>query len=410
LNLPSLAGQPWLEAAETRAVFAALGGAERTTRIVGGAVRNALLGEPVEEVDFATILVPADVMARAQSAGLKAAPTGIEHGTVTLVVHGRPFEVTTLRADVETFGRRAVVRFTTDWAEDARRRDFTINALYCEADGTLVDPLGAYPDLGARRVRFIGSADDRIREDYLRILRFFRFFAWYGEGRPDAAGLKAAARHKAGLALLSAERVWAEIKKLLAAPDPSRALLWMRTTEILQRVLPESWGIDAVPRLVAAEQAEGWPPDALLRLEAILPPHRARIDALAERLRLSRAEQARLLDWAQAPEPDPALSEAELAKQLYRSSVRGLRDRLALAYARECDAGHAKAAEALKRQIAYADGWRRPVFPLKGADLLAAGMPPGPEVGQRLKALEERWVDSGFRVGREALLAELPSG
>jgi tRNA nucleotidyltransferase/poly(A) polymerase len=298
LSLPSLAGEPWLEAPEVRAVFAALGGEERATRVVGGAVRNALLGQPVTDIDFATILVPAEVTARAEAAGLKTVPTGIDHGTVTLVVGGRPFEVTTLRADVETFGRRAVVRFTGDWAEDAKRRDFTINALYCDADGTIFDPLGAYADIASRRVRFIGSADERIREDYLRILRFFRFFAWYGVGRPDAAGLKAAARHKAGLALLSAERLWAELKKLLAAPDPSRALLWMRTTDILQRVLPESWGIDAIHRLVAAEAAEGRAPDPLLRLEAIMPPHRARIDSLAGRLRLSRAEEARLLEWA----------------------------------------------------------------------------------------------------------------
>jgi tRNA nucleotidyltransferase/poly(A) polymerase len=410
LSLPSLAGEPWLEAPEVRAVFAALGGEERATRVVGGAVRNALLGQPVTDIDFATILVPAEVTARAEAAGLKTVPTGIDHGTVTLVVGGRPFEVTTLRADVETFGRRAVVRFTGDWAEDAKRRDFTINALYCDADGTIFDPLGAYADIASRRVRFIGSADERIREDYLRILRFFRFFAWYGVGRPDAAGLKAAARHKAGLALLSAERLWAELKKLLAAPDPSRALLWMRTTDILQRVLPESWGIDAIHRLVAAEAAEGRAPDPLLRLEAIMPPHRARIDSLAGRLRLSRAEEARLLEWATAPEPDPSWSEAELAKRLYRLGTRGLRDRLMLAQAREREAGNETTAAALKRQIAFTAGWQRPVFPLKGADLLASGMAPGPQVGRLLKELEQRWIDSGFALSRPELLAELPSG
>ena len=198
--------------------------------------------------------------------------------------------MTTLRRDVETDGRHAIVHFTTDWREDAARRDFTMNALYCDATGEVLDPLGGLADLRAGRVRFIGEAEDRIREDYLRILRFFRFFAWYGSGRPDAEGLKACARLKSGIATLSAERVWAELKRLLSAPDPTRALLWMRTTEVLQKVLPESWGIDAVHRLVAAERAEGWAPDPLLRLEAILPPHRARIDALAERLRLSRAE------------------------------------------------------------------------------------------------------------------------
>jgi tRNA nucleotidyltransferase/poly(A) polymerase len=196
----------------------------------------------------------------------------------------------------------------------------------------------------------------------------------------------------------------------LAAPDPSRALLWMRTTDILQRVLPESWGIDAIHRLVAAEAAEGWAPDPLLRLEAIMPPHRARIDSLAARLRLSRAEEARLLEWAAAPEPDPGWSEAELAKRLYRFGARGLRDRLVLAHTREREAGNAAASDALKRQIAFTAGWQRPVFPLKGADLLASGMAPGPQVGRLLKDLEQRWIDSGFALGRAELLAELPSG
>ena len=180
-----------------------------------------------------------------------------------------------------------------------------MNALYCDASGEVLDPLGGLADLRAGRVRFIGDAEDRIREDYLRILRFFRFFAHYGTGRPDSEGLKACARLKSGIATLSAERVWAELKRLLSAPDPTRALLWMRTTEVLQKALPECWGIDAVHRLIAAERAEGWQPDALLRLEAILPPHRARIEALSERLRLSKAETARLMAWADAPETEP---------------------------------------------------------------------------------------------------------
>ena len=297
-----------------RRVLVALAGETRATRIVGGAVRDALLGRAVTDADLATILPPAEVTALAEAAGLKVAPTGIEHGTVTVIADGKPFEVTTLRRDVETDGRHAVVHFTTDWKADAARRDFTMNALYCDMDGDVLDPLGGIADLRAGRVRFIGEAEDRIREDYLRILRFFRFFAWYGNGRPDADGLRACARLKAGIATLSAERVWSELKRLLKAPDPSRALLWMRTTEVLQKTLPESWGIDAIHRLVATERKEGWLPDPLLRLESILPPHRARIEALAERLRLSRAEATRLLAWSDAPEADPEMPDARLAK------------------------------------------------------------------------------------------------
>ena len=386
------------------AIFAALDGESRATRIVGGAVRDALLGRVVADADLATIFVPAEVIARAEAAGMKTVPTGIEHGTVTVIVDGRPFEVTTLRRDVETDGRHAIVRFTTDWKEDAARRDFTMNALYCDVAGEVLDPLGGVADLRAGRVRFVGRAEDRIREDYLRILRFFRFYAWYGHGRPDSDALKACAKLKAGIATLSAERVWAELKRLLKAPDPARALLWMRTTEILQKVLPESWGIDAIHRVVEAERKEGWAPDPLFRLEAIMPPHRARIDALIERLRLSRAEAARLHAWADAPEADPALQEARLAQTLYRSGRQGVEDRLRHAIARESSAGHAAAVAALRAQAAFTESWQPPVFPVSGSDLVAAGMEPGPDVGKRLRELEGRWVESDFSLSRDALL------
>ncbi|MGH6923313.1 MAG: CCA tRNA nucleotidyltransferase [Propylenella sp.] len=387
-----------------RAVFSALDGDAGATRIVGGAVRDALLGRPVADADFATILSPAEVTARSEAAGLKVVPTGIAHGTVTIVADGRPHEVTTLRRDVETDGRRAIVAFTGDWREDAARRDLTINALYCDAAGKVFDPLGGIADLHVGRVRFIGDAEARIREDYLRILRFFRFFAWYGKGRPDPDGLKACAKLKAGIATLSAERVWAELKRLLAAPDPGRALLWMRTTEVLQKALPESWGIDAIPRTVAAERAEGWAPDPLLRLEAILPPHRARVDSLTARLRLSKEEALRLSDWAGAPDPDPAMSEGNMAQVLYRTGRRAAQDRIRHVLARELEKGHAEAAASLRHLLRFAEAWKRPVFPLSGKDLVAAGLAPGPAVGDRLRELEERWVESGFSLTREELL------
>ena len=401
---PALRDWSLLKQPPLRAVFDALDGEGRATRIVGGAVRDALLGRDVTDADLATVLLPADVIARAEAAGLKTVPTGIEHGTVTVVSGGRPFEVTTLRRDIETDGRHAVVRYSTDWKEDASRRDFTMNALYCDMQGEVFDPLGGLADLRASRVRFIGRAEDRIREDYLRILRFFRFFAWYGEGRPDPDGLRACARLKSGLATLSAERVWAELKRLLKASDPARALLWMRTTEVLQKVLPESWGIDAIHRVIAAERIEGWTPHPLFRLEAILPPHRARIDALAERLRLSRAEAARLHCWADAPEADLTISESDLAKRLYRGGREGIRDRLRHALAREVEQGHHEAAAALRKQIAFVELWSPPVFPLSGKDLVARGVAPGPEVGRRLHELEQRWIESGFSLSRDALL------
>lgn len=394
-RLPAAAGA-FLRTPETQRVLAVLGAAAGETRVVGGAVRNALIGQPVTEIDLATVLTPPQVVERAEAAGLKVALTGIDHGTVTVVCGGKPFEVTTLRADVETDGRRAVVRFTTDWREDASRRDLTINALYCDADGTVFDPLGGYEDILARRIRFIGDPEDRIREDYLRILRFFRFFAWYGDGRPDAEALKACARLKAGIATLSAERVWSELKRLLSAPDPSRALLWMRTTEVLQRALPESWGIDAVHRLIAAEKAERWLADPLLRLEAVLPPHRARIEALAARLRLSKTEAARLVAWAEAPTPPPNMPEVRLAQILYRAGALAVADRLMHELARDRESGDAAAVADRRRQLAFARSWTRPVFPWSGKDLVAAGVAPGPEIGRRLKALEERWIDSGF--------------
>ncbi|MDQ0327529.1 tRNA nucleotidyltransferase/poly(A) polymerase [Rhodopseudomonas julia] len=405
MKLPSLAGHPFLDAPALKRVMHALKSDEGATRIVGGAVRNALLSEPVGDIDMATVLLPEDVVAAAGDAGLKSVPTGIEHGTVTVIAEGHPFEVTTLRADVETDGRHAVVRFTDDWAEDAGRRDFTLNALYCDASGHVFDPLGGYADLDARNIRFVGDPEERIREDYLRILRFFRFFAWYGDGRPDAEGLKACSRLKAGIAVLSAERVWSELKRLLAAPDPSRALRWMRITGTLDKALPENWGIDAIERVVVAERTEEIPPDPLLRLMAIIPPHRSRIDQLSSRLRLARKETERLVSWAETPEPESVLSEALLARRAYSAGRRALTDRLFLALARDMEKGDESAAAARRRQLAFLRDYERPTFPLTGKDLLAAGYQPGPELGKLLNELEERWLELDFAISREELLA-----
>jgi poly(A) polymerase len=407
----SVAGAEWLEDADLQRLLSALGAGGEQARIAGGAVRNTLLGEAVADVDLATTTPPEETMRRAEAAGFKVVPTGIEHGTVTVIAGGKGHEVTTLRADVETDGRRAKVAFGRDWKADAERRDFTINGLYADADGSVIDLVGGLADLESRTLRFIGDPEARIREDYLRILRFFRFFAWYGSGRPDAEGLKACARLKDGLERLSVERVWDELAKLLSAPDPSRALLWMRQAGVLTKALPESekWGIDAIHGLVSAERDLGWPVDALLRLEAMVPPDADRMRELAERLKLSNAAADRLKSWALAPKIAPTASERELARILYRGGRQPVLDRLRLSLASartratENDDALVEAG-GYSRLLKFAAKWTAPKFPLKGADLQAAGMAAGPAMGKLLKRLEEAWIDADFKLDSGALL------
>ena len=407
---------PWLRDAALQALLTALSEGGEEARIAGGAVRNALLGEEAGDIDIATTNLPDETIARAERAGFKAVPTGYEHGTITVVAAGVPHEVTTLRADVETDGRRAKVRYGRDWKQDAERRDFTMNALYATADGTVVDLVGGLADIETRTLRFIGDPEDRIREDYLRILRFFRFFARYGAGRPDAAGLKACARLKEGLDGLSAERVWMELKKLLSAADPARALLWMRQSGVLTRILPESekWGIDAVHGLVAAERDLGWTPDHLLRLAAIVPPDPVRVGALAMRLKTSNSERDRLVAWAAAPAVSPTMAEGDLAKLAYRSGREGIADRLTLslagarARATTDDKALLEAGGYVRLRRFLAD-WTAPKFPLAGADLIAIGVPAGPKMGNLLRDLEEAWIDAGFAPDRAGLLENAES-
>ncbi|WP_174020634.1 CCA tRNA nucleotidyltransferase [Agrobacterium fabrum] len=410
----SLAGQDWFEKPALKRIFALLNADGGEVRIVGGAVRNALMDLPVVDVDMATTLTPDVVVERAKAAGIKTVPTGIDHGTVTLVIDGEGFEVTTLRRDVETNGRHAQVAFGTDWQTDAERRDLTINALYANEKGEIIDLVDGLADVETRTVRFIGDAAMRISEDYLRILRFFRFFAHYGSGRPDADGLRASARAKDKLGTLSAERVWSETKKLLSARDPSRALLWMRQSGVLSEILPETekWGIDAIHGLVATEQALGWAADPMLRLAAIVPPDRERLAALAARLRLSKAEAAYLTHWASAPAVDPEMKETVLDRLLYRQGVEGVKTRLKLALASaraDLSAGDMamhKVAR-LSTLLTRAEKFRKPGFPLSGADVMAAGVEAGPKVGEVLKSLEEKWIDVNFSLDRAALTARL---
>jgi poly(A) polymerase len=396
----------FLSAPSVQQLLALLNADGEEARVAGGAVRNALLGEPVNDLDIATSALPSEVMRRCKDAGLRTVPTGIEHGTVTVIVGGEPFEVTTLRADSKHDGRRAKVAFGRDWKADAERRDFTINGLYAEADGTVLDLVGGLADIETRTIRFIGDAEQRIREDYLRALRFYRFFAWYGHGRPDADAIRATARLKEGIGQLSAERIWAELKKLLSAPDPSRALLWMRQSGVLTQVLPESekWGIDLIHGLVRAGNALGWEVDPMLRLEALAPPYDSRMEGLAARLRLSRTESLRLVAWAKAAEAKAERSDKVLALELYRGDRQAMMDRLRLAVASASEKGLVKTADALLRQLAFAEAYEKPVFPLSGADMLAGGLETGPDVGQRLKQLEEKWIASGFELSKAQLL------
>ena len=312
---PSLKGAPWLERPETARVFAALEDSGVETRAVGGAVRNTLLGRPVTEIDLATTAVPEQVMALARKAGLKVVPTGIEHGTVTVIADGTPFEVTTLRRDVETFGRHATVAFTENWEEDARRRDFTLNALYAGSDGTVFDPLGGYEDVLAGRVRFIGDAEARIKEDYLRILRFFRFNAYYGKGPFDAAGLQASVRLRDGMAQLSAERIAGEVRRILAAPEAKRAIEALFDYGLLVAVLGGVPRLERFKRLVAIEAAAGRSRDAVLRLAALAVFVAEDADRVAARLHLSNAERA-VLALGAGDHAESGLPEEDAAKRL----------------------------------------------------------------------------------------------
>ncbi|WOB79826.1 CCA tRNA nucleotidyltransferase [Brevundimonas nasdae] len=394
----SVKGQPWLESQATRAVMRALevAGGAGCARFVGGCVRNSLLGQPVDDIDIATCLRPEQTMAALNAAGLKAVPTGVEHGTVTGVSERRPYEITTLRRDVETDGRRAVVAFTEDWAEDAARRDFRLNALYADAAGTVFDPTGGgLEDAAAGRIVFVGEAETRIREDYLRILRFFRFYAWYGRGEPDAVGLAACAALKGGMAQLSAERVSKELLKLLAAADPRPAVRAMAETGVLVQVLPQ------VQPLALFEAMCDLTDDPVMRLSALLPADVAGVMEIAGGLRLSNAVRDRLAAAvADGPAVSPTMSDAEARAAIYRLGPRAFKDRLIRAEA----AGRGDGA----RLRALAADWTPPKMPVGGRDLARLGLAPGPETGRVLKAFEDGWVADDFPAeGHEGRLKTL---
>lgn len=395
-EIKSIGMQSWVRADETLAVFDALDpeSTEDNLRFVGGCVRNALMGEPGGDIDMATTLVPDEVIKRLEAAGLKAVPTGIDHGTITAVSGGKPHEITTLRKDVATDGRRATVAFSTDWAEDASRRDFTMNALYADRSGKVFDPLGGVDDLKTRRVRFIGDAETRIAEDYLRILRFFRIHARYGDGDLDASGLKACVAGLQGLGSLSIERVRDEILKLISAPDPLSVMRQMAATGILAAILPERLNMDRFQKLAYVDKISLFDADAILRLGALLDGSAEEADGLGKRLKLSNADIARLSAMkTETHNIVSYMSVREMHQCLYRIGHQTFHDRARLYWAEDPKENNAVNWRAL---IAMAATWERPVLPLTGENVLSAGVPAGPEVGRILGQVEDWWVDVDF--------------
>lgn len=371
----------WLNAEATQRVFDLL--ASYPTYVVGGCVRNELLGEPIKDVDFATAAPPSEVLRLAEAAQLRAVPTGIEHGTVTLIIGEDPIEVTTFRHDVETDGRRAVIAFAEGIEDDARRRDFTINAIYADRDGALHDPVDGLPDIETRRIRFIEDAIQRVREDYLRSLRFFRFVAWYGdpESGLDPDALDAISRNLPGLETLSKERVGSELLRLLEAPDPAPALAAMRATGVLPIVLPGSDETGVAP-LVELERLAGVLPDPIRRL--------AVLGGETDGLRLSRAHLTRLRVLREMVGAAPAVAG-------YRHGLDEGRDILLVSDAL-LGRNWSEEAYAQLRKGAKAE------FPIKAADLMPEVQ--GRALGDKLRDLESMWIESGFTLSREALLSK----
>jgi poly(A) polymerase len=392
---------PWLTEKPIAQLLAVLDRHGEEARVVGGAVRNTLLGLPHGDIDVATTALPQEVTRRAERAGFKAVPTGIDHGTVTVVVGGRPFEVTTLREDVETFGRHATVKFGRDWKRDAERRDFTMNALSLSSDATVHDYVGGLEDLRARHVRFIGDAATRIAEDYLRILRFFRFHACYGEGHPDADGLHAAIVAREGLEKLSRERVRMELMKLLLAPHAVPALAVMAVAGLLGPVLGGVPFLASFSNMAKVEAACGLAPDATRRLGGLAVWITEDAERLWQRLRLSNAEHERLAvaseGWWRV---SPAMGEAAARELIYRIGPEYFTERVLLAWTRSDASAH----DAAWRDLAMLpQRWTAPVFPLKAADFIARGLEKGPGLGAALSRAEQTWIAQGFPLDRQAL-------
>ena len=394
----------WMIEPETAAVMGALMADGVPARFVGGCVRDAILGRAVKDIDIATAEPPDRVVALLGAAGVKSIPTGIDHGTVTAVIDGAAFEITTLRLDVENFGRCARVAYTDDWAADAMRRDFTMNALFCDLDGTLYDPTGGLPDLKAGRVRFVGEARDRIAEDVLRLLRFFRLYAHYGTGEADRDALRACREMAPDIANLSAERIWSELKQLLRAPAPADVLTLMADWHVLVHALPEAGSREPLTNLVEIETKSATAPDPVRRLSILLERDDAGAKALADRLRLSNAETERLQALVNPPvRPSTDRTDAQNRVALYRLGKDIFADLVLLGWA-----AAAPADDAIWQDLTgLPDRSPVPAFPVGGKDVLALGIPAGKEVGKLLSEVERWWIDNDFQPDRAACLERL---
>ena len=396
---------PWMAAPATRAVIGALTAGGADVRFVGGCVRDALLGRESNDIDIGTPDPPERVLALLKDAGIetRTVPRGIAHGTVTALACSSRYEITTLRRDERTDGRHAEVAFTDDWREDAARRDFSVNAMSAAPDGTLHDYFGGQADLETGRVRFVGDAATRIAEDHLRILRFFRFHAWYGKGEPDAEALEACKAAAHTIPTLSGERVQAEMLKLLAAPDPLPAIETMRESDMLAHLLPDTPRTDHLTRLIAIEGSVD-EADPIRRLAALLA---AATDAhdVAARWRLASADGARLTDLCAPPAPlSSDLDRPAQRRRLYRLGAALFRDLVLLAWAKEAEGENETA---WRTMLETAAAWEEPALPVTGADVLACGVEAGPAVGRLLFAVEAWWKDRDFAPGRAAALAKL---
>ena len=384
----SLAAHAWLSDAKTRTLLAAFG--DVPLRFVGGCVRDAVMGRSVGDIDCATPAIPEAVIALLEAANIKAVPTGLAHGTITAVVDGKPFEITTLRKDVACDGRHAQVEYTDDWQQDAMRRDFTMNALYCDAHGEVYDFTGGVDAARAGHIQFIGDAEARITEDALRILRFFRFFATHGNGAPDAAALAACASHKAMLGQLSGERIQREMLKLCAAKHPQPALEAMQQSGVLNELIPH-----------ATLEHPSTHPHPLLRLALMLPDAPA-ASAVAERWRLSNHDRDVLRLLVEHPYADWPEGDEEIIRIARKLSPEHYR---LLLWRNGVKSGIAD--ETITQKIAHFESLEMPVFPVSGGDLIAKGTPSGRELGVLLHTLEEKWEKSGYQMSREALLEKI---
>ena len=389
-----LDGAPWLKSGPAARALGLLNGNGEEARVVGGAVRNALLGIPTGDIDIATTALPAEVIRRARAAGIKSVPTGINHGTVTLVIDAQPFEVTTLRQDTETFGR--------DWVRDAQRRDFTINGLSVDASGVVHDHVGGYADLVAKRVRFIGDPGQRIAEDYLRILRFFRMHAAYGSGEPDRAGYLACIGARAGLATLSAERVRMEILKLMVAEGAAGALTAMADGGLLLPIFCGVTYAGPFAAMVAVERSLGLKADPVRRLGALAVAVTEDARRLATRLRLTNSETKTLDSMGHRWWRLAGMDEATARRRLYRLGEERYRDRLMLAWAR---AGADTDTASWGALAGLPERWHAPKFPLKAADFIARGIAEGPGLGQVLALAEDAWLAADFPLDESAIEA-----